>query len=56
MKAKHPDDAVTLKLAPWEVERLIQAAREVEEVYSHESAISGNTLLVLIDLKEALTT
>lgn len=69
MKIKHPTTEVTVKLADWEVKRLIKASEEVAKMYElglnedgvrwkigdHKMpVISGNTFLFLLDLAKAL--
>ena len=38
MKVKHPESEVTVKLKPYEVEKLITAAREISEAYDAQQA------------------
>lgn len=51
MKAKKPEDAVTVKLERWEVEALLKAAVEVGGVGQY---VSGGTLPIMEDLATAL--
>ena len=59
MKVKKPDSTTTVKLEQWEVERLIKAARQVQDMYAYTRADSdapyiGDALAILSDLAEEL--